>query len=314
MIKHLVVFVTLALLAVEGKSQSITMQFGDGGFWIKEGRDSIFFFQRDPKAAPDGTLARANYLHPLMSLDGEVLTEDFPVDHPYQRGLFWAWPRLMENNVLLADGWRLTDLVQEVKTIDFEQESHGGAVFQTIVQWRCPGVPGALPITPVVQEETAIKVYPRSKKYRRIDFTIQLKALKEGITLGGSDEAEGYGGFAARTLLTDGVNIRWEQVAAIEPGNLMEDAGKWITLSGTVGPAGKKAGLSIFQHPDNPGAPAQWGLHQGGRLRNCRFPGKEAVALKTDSPLMLNYAVIIHRGNLPEEKLDKLYRQFVAEH
>ena len=45
---------------------------------------------KDPKAK-DGKLARANYVHPLLDLDGEPLTEDFPADHPHHRGVFWAW-------------------------------------------------------------------------------------------------------------------------------------------------------------------------------------------------------------------------------
>ena len=38
--------------------------------------------------------ARSSYVHPLYGLEGEVLTDDFPVDHFHHRGLFWAWPRM----------------------------------------------------------------------------------------------------------------------------------------------------------------------------------------------------------------------------
>ena len=34
---------------------------------------------------------RSNYIHPLVNLKGEVVTEDFPEDHPHHRGIFWAW-------------------------------------------------------------------------------------------------------------------------------------------------------------------------------------------------------------------------------
>jgi AcrR family transcriptional regulator len=34
---------------------------------------------------------RSCYIHPLYGLDGEVMTEDFPVDHRHHRGVFWAW-------------------------------------------------------------------------------------------------------------------------------------------------------------------------------------------------------------------------------
>src|SRR5678816_3043206 len=37
---------------------------------------------------------RSTYVHPLYGLDGEVLTDDFPKDHDYHRGLYWAWPHI----------------------------------------------------------------------------------------------------------------------------------------------------------------------------------------------------------------------------
>ena len=38
--------------------------------------------------------ARSNYLHPLYGLGGEVLTQDWSVDHPHHRGIYWAWPEV----------------------------------------------------------------------------------------------------------------------------------------------------------------------------------------------------------------------------
>ena len=37
---------------------------------------------------------RSNYIHPLYGPDGEVLTEDWSVDHPHHRGIYWAWPEV----------------------------------------------------------------------------------------------------------------------------------------------------------------------------------------------------------------------------
>ena len=38
--------------------------------------------------------ARSDYIHPLYGLNGEVLTRDWPVDHPHHRGIYWAWPEV----------------------------------------------------------------------------------------------------------------------------------------------------------------------------------------------------------------------------
>ena len=37
---------------------------------------------------------RSDYIHPLYGLNGEVLTLDWPVDHPHHRGIYWAWPEV----------------------------------------------------------------------------------------------------------------------------------------------------------------------------------------------------------------------------
>ena len=35
--------------------------------------------------------ARSDYIHPLYGPAGEVLTADYPNDHPHHRGMYWAW-------------------------------------------------------------------------------------------------------------------------------------------------------------------------------------------------------------------------------
>src|SRR5688572_9569414 len=41
-----------------------------------------------------GGRGRACYFHPVYGLDGEVITDDFPRDHTYHRGMYWAWPHI----------------------------------------------------------------------------------------------------------------------------------------------------------------------------------------------------------------------------
>ena len=61
----------------------------DQGFSIAEGEKQVLFYQREHKSM-DGKYMRANYIHPLYGLDGEILSEDFPADHPHHRGVFWG--------------------------------------------------------------------------------------------------------------------------------------------------------------------------------------------------------------------------------
>ncbi len=54
------------------------------GIEISEKDKRILFYQQRPKSL-DGKYKRTGYVHPLYSLNENVLTEDFPEDHPYRQ-------------------------------------------------------------------------------------------------------------------------------------------------------------------------------------------------------------------------------------
>ncbi len=56
-----------------------------GGYLVSELGRPILFYQTAPKAH-NGLHERTNYAHPVHGLDGEILTQDFPEDHPHHRG------------------------------------------------------------------------------------------------------------------------------------------------------------------------------------------------------------------------------------
>jgi len=47
------------------------------GFIVKEAGEKVMSYQRRHKSI-NGKYLRANYIHPLYGLDGQILTEDFP--------------------------------------------------------------------------------------------------------------------------------------------------------------------------------------------------------------------------------------------
>lgn len=56
-------------------------------------------FGEQPPTGLDAKQARSCYVHPLYSLDGDVLTADFPADHLHHHGLFWTWPAVKVGGV-----------------------------------------------------------------------------------------------------------------------------------------------------------------------------------------------------------------------
>ena len=95
-----------------------------GTFFLKKAATVFVFYQRMPKSL-DGKYARNNYIHPLYGLDGAVLTEDFPEDHLYHRGIFWSWHQVYINGQRMGDPWLLENFIQKVKNVQFEQLGRG---------------------------------------------------------------------------------------------------------------------------------------------------------------------------------------------
>jgi hypothetical protein len=79
---------------VPSNAQIIHFEKDEGGFWIKQGKTKVLFFQREMNdSIPE--YARNNYFHPVYDLNGNVITEDFPEDHLHHRGIFWAWHQIL---------------------------------------------------------------------------------------------------------------------------------------------------------------------------------------------------------------------------
>ena len=231
---------------------------------------------------------RLHYVHPLHSIAGAVVTEDAPADHVHQRGIFWAWRRILVDGVQVADGWVGKDLSLEVATPQVEMLPDGSARIDVRVRWVVPvdGRP-----TRIIEESSWIQAYPAVQGRRRIDVDVGLRALRPGIALAGTDDEKGYSGIALRFGRT-------EQIA-------IESGGR--ELRATV--AGMATGESVVFRwrgatspwPDRVTASCgvdgqvwtRWVLRQEPSMQNCAFPGARPVALPADRSLSLTTTLLI---------------------
>ena len=279
------------------------------GFSITEAGEKVMSYQRRHKSI-NGKYLRANYIHPLYGLDGEILTEDFPADHPHHRGIFWAWHQVWLGDKKLGDSWAANDFfwdVYDAKILDVDSQSRA---LQIHVHWKSPlwtdadGKKKAF-----VKETTTIRVHRARNNIRKIDFQIKLLALADGIRLGGSEDAKGYGGFTTRIPLPDGLSFTGVG-GPVEPKNLSVEAGPWLDFSGDFNQDGNISGLTILCHNSSPGYPQRWILRRKGSAQNPVYPGRKPILLSRDKPVILRYRLIIHRGKLSRGDLDKLQAEY----
>ncbi|MHC4371942.1 MAG: DUF6807 family protein, partial [Planctomycetota bacterium] len=270
---------------------------------------NVLFYQRTPRSL-EGKYTRANYVHPLYGLDGEILTEDFPADHLHHRGIFWAWHQVYVGEKRLGDGWSLNDIswdVYDTKVVAVDAQSRA---LQVRVYWRSPlwtDVRGEQ--KPFIEETTTITVHRADGDIRKIDFEIRLLALEDGVRIGGARNKKEYGGFSARIRLPDGMEFVGP-AGSVEPILTPLPAAPWMDFSGDFEGNGTVNGLAILCHESNPGYPHPWILRRKRSMQNPVWPGREPVSLSRENPVTLRYRLIIHRGNVHAVSLGQLQAEY----
>lgn len=286
----------------------IVIQPDEEGYWILENNKKVLYYQKTTKAL-DGTYARANYIHPLFSLDEDTLTEDFPEDHYHQRGIYWAWHQLWIGDQWICDGWTTENMIWDVTEVDAQVQQDGTATLEIEVLWKSPRwLDEQNNQKPIVKEQTTIKVFPEENDIRKIDFAIRLLALEENMRLGGSNDEKGYGGFSARIKLPSDMQFI-SQKGLITPQKTAIEAGPWMQFFGSF-TGSNKSGLTIMCHPDQAGFPQPWILRQKDSMQNPVYPGNSPIHLSTSQPLELRYRIVIHRNELTKEEVDCLFEEY----
>ena len=298
----LLLAIGLSLSPVKGQKLR-AVKNGDG-VQLSEGDAQVFFYQARPKSM-DGKYDRADYIHPLYSLGGKVITEDFPADHLHQRGIYWAWHQIIYKGQQIADGWSCENIAWEV--VDTRITSKKNAVtLDNDVLWRAVLDDR---LTPVIRENSRITVYPSRENYRVIDFDIRLVPLLDSMMLGGSKDEKGYSGFSLRLKLPQDIRFLTSE-KEVQAQELALNAGPWMDFVGSFdGANAPVSGLAVFCHPSNPGYPQPWIIRSEKSMQNPAYPGRAPVSLRRDG-LRLRYRVVIHDNTLDVEEIGRLFEAY----
>ncbi|MBM3288731.1 MAG: hypothetical protein FJY92_01130 [Candidatus Hydrogenedentes bacterium] len=265
----------------------------------------------DPPAGVDARYRRANYLHPVYSPDGAVITEDFPKDHYHHRGVFWAWPNCHVKDRKL-NVWELAtgrSVFGEWATIDVSRKQVAMTAHSA---WKFDD-DGLAPI----DERVSIVVHPVERRQRAIDFELTFKNIIDtDVLFQGSDAsagaagtgAKGYGGFCFRP---DAIHKPFTFTA--KEGVIAEDRMSCETPWCDISWGGDRGrGVAIVQHPTNPGYP-----HPGWILRHYGFlgaswPHNDPHTLKPGDSFTLRYRLIVHEGDAQKANIAKAAEKYAA--
>ena len=300
------VFLVLSVNGCQSKSTDFEFTFlrSDQGVEILENGQSVLFYQEKPKSLT-GEYVCNNYIHPLFSLDGDTLTEEFPKDHPHHRGIFLAWHQVHINGESVGNSWLMEDLETDVRSVNY-RTSDNAAILETDVAWKSPLYQERKEF---MNEKASIKVHPLEKNIRKIDYVITLKALVDGVEIGGADNEKGYGGLCMRIKLPE--DLVFSSINdVIEPEVNQIKAGSIMDFSGSFSEKESKSGVTLLCHPNTPNYPAPWILRSKASMQNVVFPGQELFSLPLNKEVKLYYRLIVHNGDASDIRLYELQKEY----
>ena len=278
-----------------------------------------------------GGEAMKPYLHPLRSASGKVVTRYFPmekvagepVDHPHQRGLWFAHDRVNGFDFWNNETSYKTPIRGKivVDKITGTKDGKNSGTISALISWNAPDGSKLL-------EETRVMTFTKTKTLRMVDLDITLLATADEVKF--DDSKDGVLGIRVARVLQEGKNtgrgivddqphtgvISNAEGKTGEPA-VWGKASNWMDYAGEVD--GEKLGIAIFDHPQN-SRRAHWhvrayGLFAANPFGRNTFLGKEkgedgAVVLEKGGKLHFRYRVVIHPGDANAAGLDKLWAAY----
>jgi hypothetical protein len=282
--------------------------FGTGGYKILRDDKAAILVYRFSSVSPPGFFLRyphahEDYIHPLYGPSGEVLTDDFPKDHPHHRGIWWSWP-VTRWKKEVGDIWALVGVLPCTSSI----ASEGGPVFGKFSgvhewkwgeRWQFEGGGHA-----IVRKTAVIRAYRKIASGRFVDVDVHVTSLEDGVAIGGRPHG-GYGGFAYRAAPTKEQRI----VRHVDPPGA-KPRRSWLDYSG-IFPGGKQvAGVAIFEHPTNPRYPNELQEYPSINCVMPAFPGEREVPIPKGHTLTLKHRLWIHPGRADEKMLADVWSAY----
>lgn len=258
-----------------------------------------------PEKVPEH-FGRACYIHPLYGLDGDVLTEDFPVDHYHHRGVFWAWPECKVGERRM-NVWEMPDAHQHHEKWLVREAGADKAEIAVQDFWSFDDAPDK----PLVREEIRFTVLPADDKGRAIDFYLKLTNVStETVTFLGA-KGKGYGGLCVRP------DARRSPFTFTTAGGVCKDDAlsfdtPWADVTSKVKPDGPTSGIAIFEHPKNPGYPFPGWIFRHYGFLGASWPHEQEHALKPGESFELRYRLFVHRGSAEEANVARQFGEYAS--
>ncbi|MBN1999469.1 PmoA family protein [candidate division KSB1 bacterium] len=240
---------------------------------------------------------RSTYIHPILDLNGNAMTDDFPQDHLHHRGMSWMWPTVTVAGQQY-DLWHIKGVTQEFEKWLAKASGPVCAYIGVKNIWRQNG-------RKIMDEWVWMRAFTETDKGWALDMCLTWQAVEKFIIEGEKDK--GYGGLCFRLAPRENTVITTPDGVLAQDSDLTPLA--WADQSGIFNGSAEKTGVAIFQHAGNPAFPAGWCLRHYGFL-GVSWPGLTPFKFTPNEPVTLRFRIWIHDGDCQNGRTAAAYQVF----
>lgn len=292
---------------------AIRVTVTDRGADLLYGDRTVAHYIHEPVSGPPGTgplFTRGGYIHPLHAPNGAVLTDDFPADHPHQRGVFFAWTKTRIGD-LEPDFWNLGSGTGRIRSLEVEAFREEWSVgFRATHLWEMRRGDGW---EPALDEQWQVLLHPptfmdregadsayvldlTTRQTPRVDILLPVHRYG-GMAVRGSGEWNRKNS-PLRVLTSEGKN--WS--------NAENTRARWADQSGPLG--NRHAGVALLEHPDNLRAPNLLRVPpEYPYVVYCPSKG-EPLTLQAGKTYTFRYRLVTHNGPANPDALNREWERF----
>ena len=282
----------------------------NGQLHFSIGDRTVLHYQAEKSELPRDDLEpiyrRGGYIHPVVTPDGTVITDDYPHNHKHHHGIWFPWTNTIFEG-RKPDFWNMG---KGTGTVEFTG-LHG--------QWSGPVHAGfssshqfvdliAKPRKIALTETWHVQVYATGQAY----YLFELESVQRcaggskirfpqyrygGLGFRGHGDWDGKENCFYLTANGEGDRIKGHTTRA-----------RWCHVGGRTG--GKWGGIGVLCHPDNFRFPQPMRIHPSEPFFNFAPAQAGHWEIKPDEDYVSRYRFVVSDGRADAELLERLWRDF----
>lgn len=281
---------------------------GDGDLVVRYGRQELLRYaiaERKSDEADKDYLTRSGYFHPVRTLAGDLVTDDFSPDHAHQHGIFFAWTESRYGDTK-TEFWNQHLRRGTIRHAGLGP-SGGGAVlagFETKQVYRLPESDEA-----VLEETWQARCFALDAQTWLLDLTVKQIALTDVPFVNQKYHYGGLGLRGARHWTPDVASFLTSERKDRLAGNATRPL--WSALSGPV--ESRKPTLAVLDCPSNFRYPTPVRLHPSMPYFAIAPMIEGEFEISKERPFVARYGVVVTSDAVAPERLDSLQAAFAAD-